>query len=399
MTTTTSYKRSLLAAGASIMLLLATLLLSPTAASASTSANATIHNKVTVSYQVASGGTPFFSHAFVNVTVATLGATPTVYPQLGITTTAATFVSYSSGFRSNSNGPDTYTLTVPTNVASNATPAGATTVIPVPNTVSLWGGITSAASVAGAIVVPAGSTTGLTAGDIVEIGANRYTVGDLTAVPGVVASTNTTTGVTTPETPAQIPLAPIDGAPAITAGLITAGTQVGEYVKVDLFSFTTGTPTSQTLPGTYLATINATPTATSIANAALPAGTATVTTTIQAVNLTITKAYRKLLSTDGVFGTAVVNPASYDNSGSPKPGEKIEYLLTVINTNATQAASDVIVTDPTPPYTTFVPGSISSGVGTSLTQAAAGSTINGGYSLGTLAAGATAYVVFQVTVN
>ena len=397
-----------LLAGMILTLTVVTMLTPATARAANTSANATVHNPVTVSFKVGTGGATFNNYAFVNVTVATKGATPTVYPATGITTTASTSVSYDSGFKSNSNGPDTYTLSVPT-ITENAfiTDNGVPTVSPA--SVTLWGGITSAASGAGYIVVPAGSTTGLAAGNIVQIGSDRYTVG--TIVPGTPASTNTTTGVTTAETPAQIPLTPLLGTePLITAGSVPAGTQVGQFVNETSFlTFTTGALLSQANNGTHTATFSAAPTATDEANAAVAAGTATNVTTVTPINLTITKKYRKLNNVGaGAFdcsSPAAVTPASYDNTGSPKPGEMIEYLITVENQNATQAASLVNVIDAIPPYTTYVASTTCAGIGTTLSTVAdaAGTSqlipANGGVAIGTLNATATAYVVFRVTVD
>jgi hypothetical protein len=90
--------------------------------------------------------------------------------------------------------------------------------------------VTSAASGAGVVYVPAGSQTGFAVNDVVDVNGNLYTVSAVTN--GTPASTNVRTGVTTPETAATLALVPVGAAPAITAGSVPAGTQVGEQVTL-----------------------------------------------------------------------------------------------------------------------------------------------------------------------
>ena len=90
-------------------LLLSLLVICPASALADTSANATIFNEVTVSY---TSGTQNYSVSdFATVTVTTLAEAPTVTVDITADSVAAGgSVAYVYTLRSNSNGPDTYTL-------------------------------------------------------------------------------------------------------------------------------------------------------------------------------------------------------------------------------------------------------------------------------------------------
>ena len=299
----------------------------PQAAQASTSANATIFNQVEVSYT--SGSNTLTAQADVSVTVATLAAAPTVYVDTTAqTTTAGSTVTYTYTVRSNSNGPDTYTTAAPDSADTNISASIDTT----PAAVTLWGGITLSAG-AGFINLPGGSTTDLADSDTVELtvggATHRYTVTITTAGNG--ASDGT------PEVLAKVSLAPIGGAPAITALNVTAGTQVGQY-KTTTMDQTAGTPTTAGTDGTHTTNLTLTTTATDGADAVVTyttkaADSNQVITTVSSPEVTITK-------------TADVANA--------KPGETITYTVTVTNTHASAAATLVTVTDAVPAYTSMV---------------------------------------------
>ena len=364
----------------SLALLLFLALARPHTSQAATSGGATVYNTVKVTYL--SGSTTLFATANVSVTVNTVAALPTVTNPAGQTVVAGALVTYNYILKSNSNGRDTYTTSALANAPTNISAATGPSVTA---SVQLWGGI-ALGSGAGTITVPFGSTTGLTAGtSTVQIGANTYTV---TAIaPGSAASTNAGTGNLVAEVPATLTLVPISG-PAIIAGSVAAGTQVGEFKNTAIIAaLTTGTPTTVGTDGTYSTTFTIT---TGALPVALNLTTTGVTTTVSSPRVTITK-------------TANVVNAS--------PGGTIIYTITVRNTHATASVSNVTVIDPVPAYTTYVAnstrlnaitvagdGAVSPMVA-GLAVDSNGARVAGALATGILPAGGVATIIFNVTVQ
>jgi uncharacterized repeat protein (TIGR01451 family) len=311
----------------SFMLLALLAFILPQAAQAATSGGAKIYNTVKVTYMA--GTTSLFASANVSVTVNTVAALPTVTNPANQTVLAGALVTYNYKLKSNSNGSDTYTTSVlvdtPTGVSAATGPS-------VTASVTLWGGI-ALGSGAGTITIPNGTQTGLTAGtSIVQIGAtNQYTVTTIT--PGTAASTDGS-GNLVAEVSTTLVLTPIGAAPAITAGSVTAGTQVGEFKATALtVTFTTGTPTVVGTDGTYATHYTIT---TGALPVALTYTTTDVTTTVSSPRVTITK-------------TASTPTAS--------TGGTITYTITATNTHATAQVNNVVVIDSVPQYTNYVANS------------------------------------------
>ena len=359
----------------------------PQAAQAATSGGAIIYNTVKVTYTA--GALSSFASAHVSVTVNTLAALPTVTNPTGITTVAGALVTYNFRVKSNSNGSDTYTTSAlvdtPTGISAATGPS-------VTASVTLWGGI-ALGSGAGTITIPNGTQTGLTAGtSTVQIGAtNTYTVTTIT--PGTVASTDGS-GNLVAEVSTTLALTPIGAAPAITAGSVPAGTQVGEFKTNALtVTFTTGTPTVVGTDGTYATHFTIT---TGALPVALNMTTAPdVITTVSSPRVTITK-------------TASTPTAS--------TGGIITYTITATNTHATASVNNVIVIDLVPQYTTYVANStrLNGGPPPNITVFGDGATSPlvagllvdannsrgaGVVATGILPAGGVATITFQVTVQ
>ena len=297
----------------------------PQGAQAATSGGATIYNTAKVSYT--SGSTVTFSAASVSLTVNTVGAAPTFMNPTGQTVAAGAAVTYLFGVKSNSNGPDTYTPSALTNTATGVSAASGASLAPLPN-FTLWGGITVGASGAGTITVPFGTAPALNA--IVQIGAaNQYTVTAIAA--GSAASTNAS-GNLVAEVPATLTLTPVGAAPAITAGSVATGTQIGQVTTVTAL-FTAGTPTVVGTDGSYSTVFTVTPTLTGTGTVD-PTG---VTTVVTSPKVTITK---------------TASP-----SGTVNPGGTITYTIIVTNSSTTGGVTGVSLTDAVPAYTTYVANS------------------------------------------
>jgi uncharacterized repeat protein (TIGR01451 family) len=397
----------------------------PQAAYAATSGGATIYNTVKVTYLY--GSTTLFATAHVSVTINTLAALPTVTNPANQTTVAGALVTYNYRLKSNSNGLDTY-ITTASSLTNTPTGISAVTGPAVTAGVPLWGGI-ALGSGAGTITVPNGSTTGLTAGtSTVQIGTSTYTVTAIT--PGAAAYTNSS-GNLVAEVPTTLTLTLISGT-AIIAGSVPAGTQVGEYKTAALVvTFTTGTPTVVGTDGTYSTTFT-------FSTGALPTvlsntTTAVITTVTSASRVaTLAKYVRNVTTSAAGTGTAYsYNSINYyQTSVTAKPGDILEYILVARNTG-TVDVSAAVVTDVLPTsYVTLKTG-VYGGSGKDFTyvpdstipatystfSAAAGDdaavynvatlTVNVGGTTppipplagGTIAAGKTVLVLYQVTVN
>ncbi|MDX8387958.1 MAG: hypothetical protein R8M46_05425 [Ghiorsea sp.] len=313
---------------------------------AATSGGATIHNAVTVTY---TSGVSYTATANVDVTVTTLAAAPniTLTSINPLVVNAGQTASHTFKVRSNSNGSDTYTPATPTaTVTGIAVPA--ITVTPTP--VTLWGGIVLGSG-AGTVNIPAGSETGLVAGtSTIELTvggvlAQGYTVTTITA--GAIASTVNATGVTTAETNTVLTLTPTLPSVAITAGNVALGTQVGEFTTMTV-AVVVGTPAVTGVDGSIVTPVfNVTTTALDAGLAAIVAPTpTTLTTTVSSPNLSITKLSRNL-TTAGTFAAS---------GTTARPGEIIEYQITVSNAHASAPASSVSISDSIPTYTAIVPG-------------------------------------------
>lgn len=380
-------------------------------AATGTSGGATVYNWVSVTYTSGSYTAPAV-YAYNSVTVTTLAAIPTVsIAPATRTVVPAAFVTYSTSITSNANGQDTYSLSYTRTAMPGVSPESGDAFSPV-SPIVLWGGTTtSAASGAGPYTIsfPGGTLTSgntnttcdLVAGtSIVVIAGNQYKV---TAI-SVGAPNTAVSGAASNEVYGVLTVTPIGASPPLTGVNCPIGTTVGEFKKVE-FSFTAGTPTIWGTDGSYTHTN----TVASATNVAITATTAGVVTTVESPKLTITK---RCWAPAGAFANPIVL-ANYAGSGvscTAKPGDTIEYLITVTNSNANplSVASSVNVIDPVPPvYTTYTTTSTYAGNNTTTLTAVpdAGGTSkltsgNGGYTFPAPIAGNTSgYIVYRVTIQ
>lgn len=379
---------------------------------ANTAGGATIHNVATLSYS--GGGAPV--KAAVNVAVQTVAAAPSVVKSTADQTVPAySNADYTLTITSNSNGNDAFALSLGSTDVNTAASPGLSFLLngsPVAS-LTLGAAVTSQASGAGVIYIPAGSGTELQSGDTVSVGGNLYTVASVSG--GTPASTNTATGVTTAEVPTALGLTPVGAAPAITAGSVPAGTQVGEQVTVveRVVASAPATPA----PATHTVSFTATSTATDLAgNPVVYGSTAdgkdTVTTVVPATT-NLAKLVRNISRPAGnslASGPATCNGNTFYTTGvTSKTGDTLEYcLLATVASGAAAPLSGAVITDDIPDYTSYVPNStslngsaVSDVAGTTpLATSNGGMTVNGvGDAAGDIGIGHTATVVLQVTVQ
>jgi len=350
---------------------LAVAALAPQSASAAgTAANAKILNVVTVNYYDATGKNGFQAATSTSVLVTLKQAPLTVATKIAFTPVDSGVATTSYvALTSNANGSDGYKLTfgdtpsnlsanpITTNIVSDLT-GGTSTGISTGGTVNL--GATSIVSVAAAsggsqvISIPGGALNGIGAGSIVVIGTTSYKV--TAATPGQVASysntgVQTSVGSLTPEVLGTITIAadPNDSnaTPNLSGSL--AGTIIGERKYLQITD--TGTVSSNTANGTDSFSVSTD--TTSGGNAAALASNDVAT--FYFVSLSINKTVSN-----------VTNPGAGANG---KPGDVLEYTVTVINTTTGGNAGKVSIADSVPAYTTLVSGGTS--LGTTLGSGAA----------------------------
>lgn len=379
---------------------------------ADTAGGATIHNVATLSY--AGGGAPV--KAAVNVAVETVAALPTVVKSTADQLVPAySNADYTFTVTSNSNGSDSFALALSSIDSNTAAAPGLGFLLngsPVAS-VALGGSVTSQASGAGVVYIPAGSQTNLSINDVVDINGDLYTITAVTN--GTPANTDVIIGVTTAEVPTALTLAPVGGAPAITIGLVPAGVQIGE--QVTLVQRVVASAPATPAPATHTVSFTATSTATDLADnpvvySSTADGNDTVTTVIPATTnlFKVVRNLTRALGNAGASGPAICGGNTYYTSGvTSKTGDTLEYcLIAAVATGASMPLTGAVITDDVPPYTAYVPNSTSlngtpvadEGGTTPLATVNSGMDVNSpGEPAGEIAVGDSATVILQVTVQ
>ena len=379
-----------------LLLIILAVALPTTPVLAATAGGATVHNVATVSFN---GNTNTDSE---DVTVITLATDPTITVDTTAQTVApSATATYTYTFTNNANGADSFAISA-TSVDAGVTGApglnlnGSGTA----NTnISLGATVTNAASDgSGNVYIPAGSETGLIAGDTVVVsGVGTYTINTITA--GTPA--NTVAGVTTPESPTTLTLNVVSG-PAITAGTIPTGTQIGEQSSFTMV-VTASTPSVVGVDGTHTVNLGSTTTATDVGGSAVVTNTSAgssneTVTTVSGAALTFTKEVRNVTK-----GTAFVTTGATLESG-----DILEYRITATPAPGGGNITSSVLVDDIPTNTTYQTGT------TTLNGFAVGdvggtlatTTTNGGLSInstsggsGVLVDGESAVLLFRVQAN
>ena len=328
---------------AMLMTLLALALVMAMAANvhASTASNTTIRNTVTVNYADAAGNPQTPLTANVDITVNLVESTPLLNAPPDQSIDASQTAVYNYLITSTANGPDTYNLNV-SSIVESAGINGSTATLSV-TTIDL-GASTAAATVTIAatgntdITVPSdnasdGQVNGIAAGDTVVIGGAAFTVASVVDNGGVGTSTITVTG---------------NG----TATSVNSGDLISEQGSFTL-TVTPGTVTDATNNQTITVDITAQADGGSTA-----AATDQTVTTVTAVQLTITKYVRNVTNPNGSGTSVNVDGNTYYAANvTGVPGDTMEYLVAVAN-GAGSPATNVIIQDSVPAFTTYVAGSM-----------------------------------------
>lgn len=356
---------------------------------AATGGGATIHNAATLTF---SGGE---MTATVDVAVLTVGSAPVISVSGPSNANAGDTATLTYTITSTSNGLDSYTLSASSTDSNVAVPTLAVT----PPVITLGASITSLPSIADTIYIAAGSETGLDAGDVVRIniGGTDYLYDIASVIPGTPAFTVGNT--TTPEQPTLIVLSNASsGAPAIGAGDVPAGVQIGEVATFTV-NVTAGAPTVPGSGGSHTVEITGETTAPG------PGGTPEVFTDggsgvviVFSGEAVLTKEVRNI-TTGSAFATSGVTARSgdileYRLTASPLPGETV---------------AGAVLEDSLPEHTTYVADSTQLN-GNPVADDTVGATLlpldEGGLQINTptgaageLVDGESAVILFRVSVN
>ncbi len=386
-----------------LLMTLGLLVMTTSSALAVVAANTLIINQATLSYDDGSGVRT--STSSVTVTVALVPAAPAIAPGPNQSTTysgPAANLDNSFIVTATSNGPDNYTLGTAITASSNTT--GPTANVTTASPLLLGATVTVTGSTLSVIVVPSdgvsdGEVNGLEGGDTVVIG------GETRTILSVIDNASGTSTINLASDLSAIP---------------ASGVLVAEQKSV-LVNVTAGTIT---VVGTDI-TVDKTLTVASVTDPAQ-------TTTSPAIRDTFTSGVANLLKyvrnvTDPNGSVAPVGYSGnnyYASTVTGEPGDVLEYLLVAVNSSASPVTA-AVVTDVLPTvYVALRANAYGAGRevtydngGGPVTYSAAADADQANYNAGTstltvyigagatnaaggtIAAGATLYTLYQVTIN
>lgn len=320
---------------------------------ASTAADTTIRNSVTVNYADAAGTAQAVLTAQVDVTVNLVRSSPLLSAPVDQATDSATNALYSYTLTTTANGITTYNLSTPLSQSAgiNGSTATASLASVTLGATTVASSVTILASGPTTITVPSDNTSdssinGLVANDWVVISGQLF---QITAVGADTNSPGTTT----------ITVNGNGTALALTAGMLVAERQT--------FTLTVD-PGVVNAAGDQAITVDTS--ATDSVNSALTVLDQTITT-VRNVNLAVQKLVRNV--TTGAAGTGAAvsfNSNNYYATGvTGNPTDTLEYLIVVSNAVGAANATRVRISDTLPPFTSYVPGTMRVEVGGTLSAA------------------------------
>lgn len=315
---------------------------------ATTAADTTLRNTVTVSYADAALNPQTALTASVDVTVNLVRANPILNAPADQSTDPATNAVYNYTITTAANGIATYNLTSP--LVQSAGIAGSLASTSVAS-VTLGASTVASNTTIGAagtttITVPRDNTAdasinGLTVGDTVVIGGGVFSIAGIgadTASPGTTTITVNGNG---------------------TALTVPAGTLIAERQTFTL-TVDPGTVSNATVDQT----VTVTTTATDATVNTYTSNDVTVTTVLS-VGLTVQKLVRNTNygagaggNAAGVGGVSYGGNTYYSGGVTGNPTEVLEYLIVVTKNATTSSATRVKISDPIPPFTTYVASSM-----------------------------------------
>lgn len=336
---------------------------------ASTAANTTITNTVTVNFDDTSGNAQTAVTASVDFTVNLVPSTPLVTVPADFTGTESTAYNLVYTLTGTANGLDTYNIT---NGSVDTTMDGAPT-FGGDTTIALGGTTIATAVTAGdtTIEVPYdgtddGNVNGLVAGDLIVIDPGT---GETVEIISIDESTGDATNIVTLTIDSDLTAG--DQATGVASGYAVA-LIIGEQATATV-TITTDTVTAGNTTGTHVVTT----TFTSQADPGITVDGAAVTVTVTKVQLNVSKYVRNVTTpannpafTPGTDIAIDINPATGvqffaggvsaepGSADGVTPGDTLEYLVVVENPVGFADADNIIVSDPVPGFTTLVTGSI-----------------------------------------
>lgn len=308
-----------------------------------TAATSTVRNVVTVDYKNSAGTAQTPLVAAVDVTVNLVKAAAILSAPVDITTNPASAAVYSYTITNAANGISTYTPS--TSITAENLIAGSTVSTPAAQ-------VLGATTVTTGTSIAAAGTTVITVprDGLADTSVNGIAVGDTVVIAGAVYTVAAISDQQVPASPSTLVTTTITVNGNGTLQNVTAGTLIAER-KTFTVSVTPGTMTS-----TSDATIDVTLSVTDGTNVSTDA----TTTTVAAVGLSVSKLVRNV--TNAVVGTGPVTYGGntyYAGSVTGNPGEVLEYLIVVSKGSSASSATGVKVSDPIPPFTTYVAASMS----------------------------------------
>ena len=316
---------------------------------ATTAANTIITNQATVNYDDSAGNAQAAINASVNVTVNLVEATPTLSSPTDQSVFSGSSVDYTYTITANANGIDTYNLASSPGATFGVISTNVRVFRDSGDTIDITSINLGATSVATAVTITAAGTTNVT---VPSDGANDGSLNGIQAGDTVVVNNVAHTVASITDNASGTSILVLNG----NAGgdnAVTVGMQIGQR---DTFIFRVAPTTTQ--DSSWVENdVNAQDDA-----AAQAAATDTTRTTVNiAPSLTVTKYVRNITAGTTGAGACInvntgldANPAVDYCVGATtgNPGDVLEYVIEIVNAGTAGTATDVVISDPIPQFTT-----------------------------------------------